>query len=730
MRLNFKQVRKENLKFLVSDAVILWLLPILTAYLRFDGQELNLYTSYLEIWTPFLAIISLAVLIVSGVYRRMWLYAGLTDLMTVIKAVAISTALSFFLLLAMKVQVPGSFFLTEFLLGCILLSATRMTGQFEKFVRKENLKFFIADAVIVTAVPFLTIKALFSAEEAELFFIYVDSWYLTLAIATLIIFSLFGIYAAAWNEENWWAFLSIAAAVTVSVVVAFFILKILRTPFPKIIFVAQWLFEIILVSVPRILYKLKYKDTPKNIKRVAIIGAGGAGAMLLREIRERGRNMEVVCFVDDDPEKIGSFLDGVPIYGDISAINRIAGRMLIREIIIAIPSATGQVLRRINAHCRKTDCVIKNVPSIIDFVNNRVNLSEVRKISLEDLLRREPIQLDVEKISDYLVGKVVLITGAGGSIGSELCRQISKVGAHTILLLGRGENSIYEIHRELIEKYPDQNYQALIANVTDAARMREIFEEYHPDVVFHAAAHKHVPLMESQPDEAVRNNIFGTKNVAELADEFECDMFLLVSTDKAVNPTSVMGATKRVAELILQNIQPHSKTRFVCTRFGNVLGSRGSVVPLFKKQIANGGPVTVTHPEMIRYFMTIPEAVQLVLQAGSQAQGGEVFLFDMGNPVKIKDMAEDLIRLHGLEPGKDIEIVFTGIRPGEKLYEELLTAEEGTKSTKHKKIFKAKVSHVDPEFMEKELETLWQTRDREKILTVFHELIPTYQGKK
>ncbi|MBR0261977.1 MAG: polysaccharide biosynthesis protein [Selenomonadaceae bacterium] len=632
----------------------------------------------------------------------------------------------------MNVQIPESFFLTEILLGCILFSATRLTLQFEKMVRKENLKFFILDAVIVAAVPFVTIYALFSAEELSLFLIYINSWVVTITVSTLVIFYLFGIYGRAWNEENWSAFLSIVAAVTISVASAFFMLKILRAPLPKIIFFTQWILEVILISAGRIFYKLNFADKggSDKVKRVAIVGAGSAGAMLLREIREHAPNMEVTCFVDDDAEKIGSKLDGVPIYGDIVAINRIARKFNIREIIISIPSADGKALRRINEHCRKTDCVIKNVPGIIDFVNNRVSLNEVRKISLEDLLRREPIQMDVEKITQYIVGKIVLITGAGGSIGSELCRQISKVGAHTILLLGRGENSIYEIHRELIEKYPNQNYQALIANVTDVERMREIFETYRPDVVFHAAAHKHVPLMEAQPDEAVRNNVFGTKNVAELADEFKCDMFLLVSTDKAVNPTSVMGATKRVAELVLQNIQRHSKTRFVCTRFGNVLGSRGSVVPLFKKQIANGGPVTVTHPEMIRYFMTIPEAVQLVLQAGSQAEGGEVFLFDMGNPVKIKDMAEDLIKLHGLEPGKDIEIVYTGMRPGEKLYEELLTAEEGTKSTKHKKIFKAKVMNIDPEIMKKELETLWNTRDREKILEVFHELIPTYQGKK
>ena len=732
MNLNFKRIRKENSKFLISDAVILLLLPILTTYLRFEGQELNLYKAYLESWVVLLTAISLVVFILSGMYQRLWLYAGLRDFTVIIRAVTVSTAISFFFLLAMGVQIPESFFLTEFLLGCILFSATRLTLHFEKLVRKENLKFFLLDAVIVAAVPFVTIYALFSTETLSLFLIYIKSWDAAITVATLIIFSLFGIYGRAWNRENWSAFLAIVVAVTISVAVSFFMLRTLNAPLPKTIFLVQWVLEVVLISAGRVFYKLKFGDKgdSNKIKRIAIVGAGSAGAMLLREIREHAPNMEVVCFVDDDQEKIGSKLDDVPIYGDITAINRIARNFNLREIIIAIPSADGRALRRINEHCRKTDCVIKNVPSIIDFVNKRVSLNEIRKISLEDLLRREPIQMDIEKITQYIVGKVVLITGAGGSIGSELCRQISKVGAHTILLLGRGENSIYEIHRELIEKYPNQNYQALIANVTDAERMREIFITYRPDVVFHAAAHKHVPLMEAQPDEAVRNNIFGTKNVAELANEFKCDMFLLVSTDKAVNPTSVMGATKRVAELVLQNIQRNSETRFVCTRFGNVLGSRGSVVPLFKKQIANGGPVTVTHPEMIRYFMTIPEAVQLVLQAGSQAHGGEVFLFDMGNPVKIKDMAEDLIKLHGLEPGKDIEIIYTGMRPGEKLYEELLTAEEGTTSTTHQKIFKAKVMSVDPEFMKKELETLWNTRDREKILQVFHELIPTYHDEK
>lgn len=370
------------------------------------------------------------------------------------------------------------------------------------------------------------------------------------------------------------------------------------------------------------------------------------------------------------------------------------------------------------------------MPGIYSMVNGEIDMGEMREISLEDLLRRDPIQLDFEKITSYIAGKTVLITGAGGSIGSEISRQISRVGAKEIILLGRGENSIYEIHQELIRKYPEQNYRTVIANITDGERMARIFQRFQPQVVFHAAAHKHVPLMEIQPDEAIRNNVFGTKNVAELADENNAEIFVLISTDKAVNPTSVMGATKRAAELVLQKINQHSQTKFVTVRFGNVLGSRGSVVPLFEKQIASGGPVTVTHKEMTRFFMTIPEAVQLVLQAGSQAEGGEVFLFDMGKPVKIKEMAEDLIRLHGLTPGKDINIVYTGLRPGEKLYEELLTSEEGTTSTKHKKIFKAQIQPLDETELMRCLKKLKETTDKKIILKILTHMIPTYKSKQ
>uniref|UniRef100_UPI001567EE9E UDP-N-acetylglucosamine 4,6-dehydratase family protein n=1 Tax=Selenomonas ruminantium TaxID=971 RepID=UPI001567EE9E len=378
----------------------------------------------------------------------------------------------------------------------------------------------------------------------------------------------------------------------------------------------------------------------------------------------------------------------------------------------------------------QTGAKVRIMPGIYEMVTDETNIGEMREIRLEDLLRRDPIHLDFAKITNYIAGKTVLITGAGGSIGSEISRQISRVGAKEIILLGRGENSIYEIHQELKRKFPEQTYHTVIANITDKERMARIFQKFQPQVVFHAAAHKHVPLMEIQPDEAIRNNVFGTQNVAELADANHAEIFVLISTDKAVNPTSVMGATKRTAELVLQEINQHSNTKFVTVRFGNVLGSRGSVVPLFEKQIAAGGPVTVTHKDMTRFFMTIPEAVQLVLQAGSQAEGGEVFLFDMGKPVKIKDMAEDLIRLHGFTPGKDIKITYTGLRPGEKLYEELLTSEEGTTSTKHKKIFKAHIQPLDEQDLKASLQTLKETTDKQIILETLKHMIPTYKSKQ
>ena len=491
------------------------------------------------------------------------------------------------------------------------------------------------------------------------------------------------------------------------------------------------------IGLSRLAFKINldiFTDKQTEQHSVLIIGAGDAGAMLVREIEQNdAATVRIVGFADDDVKKIGNRLAGFSILGAIDQVPDIVEAHHVEHIIIATPSAEGHEIRRITEICRRTHCKVKIMPGLYEMMDTGKQdkgLRQLREIRLEDLLRRDPIELDFDKITHYIAGKTILITGAGGSIGSELSRQISRVGAKEILLLGRGENSIYEIYQELKMKFPEQHYRTIIANITDKVRMEEVFRQYHPQVVFHAAAHKHVPLMEIQPAEAVQNNVFGTKNVAELADAYKSEIFVLISTDKAVNPTSVMGATKRTAELVLQEINQHSMTKFVAVRFGNVLGSRGSVVPLFERQIAAGGPVTVTDPEMTRFFMTIPEAVQLVLQAGSQAEGGEVFLFDMGDPVKINDMACDLIRLHGHVPNQDIRIVYTGLRPGEKLYEELLTSEEGTTSTKHKKIYKAHITPIETNVLTQYLDKLLTNRDVTDILQSLKKLIPTYKSKQ
>ena len=558
-------------------------------------------------------------------------------------------------------------------------------------------------------------------------------------IISIFIFHFYGMYHRIWHYARLRDFYAIVGSVTLSTAVTFLLGIFTASIIPKSVYLIAWMLELGGVGISRLVYKMNVNwlndsKSPAE-KNLLIVGAGDAAAMLVREIEQNddAALMHIVGFVDDDTSKVGSLLAGFPVLGSIDDINKITRKLSIDEIIIAIPSAEGNVIRRIADMCRLAGIETKIMPSLYEMMDSaraHVGMKELRDIHLEDLLRRDPIQLDFDKITSYIKGKTVLITGAGGSIGSELARQISRVGAKEILLLGRGENSIYEIYQELKVKFPQQSYRTIIANITDKARMEEIFKLYKPQVVFHAAAHKHVPLMEIQPVEAVHNNVFGTKNVAMLADKYQSEIFVLISTDKAVNPTSVMGATKRTAELILQEINSHSKTKFVTTRFGNVLGSRGSVVPLFERQIAAGGPITVTDKEMTRFFMTIPEAVQLVLQAGSQAEGGEVFLFDMGNPVKINDMACDLIKLHGLVPNKDIKIVYTGLRPGEKLYEELLTSEEGTTSTKHKKIFKAKIQPLDENELKNSLQTLQNTRNRVEILKTLKQMIPTYKSKQ
>ncbi|MBS6124115.1 MAG: polysaccharide biosynthesis protein, partial [Veillonella sp.] len=458
-----------------------------------------------------------------------------------------------------------------------------------------------------------------------------------------------------------------------------------------------------------------------------IIGAGDAGAIIAREIeRYHKRSRRIIGFVDDDMYKHNRLMNGFRILGNREDIPMLVARYKVEEIIIAMPSVKRDVIREIMEICSPLKCKINTLPGMYQLLDDEVLVSHLHPISIEDLLERDEIHLDTSKVEPYLKDKVVLVTGAGGSIGSEICRQVLRVRPKKLLLLGHGENSIYLIHQELRSIVTEGTLVPIIADIRDKNQLDQIFTDYEPDVVFHAAAHKHVPLMEIQPMAAVLNNIYGTRNVADVAGRHGVERFVMISTDKAVNPTSVMGATKRVAEKVIISMNDTYDTKYITVRFGNVLGSRGSVIPLFKKQIEAGGPVTVTDPEMTRYFMTIPEASQLVLQAGAMGKGGEVFLLDMGEPVKIIDLARNMIRLSGLEPDKDIHIKITGLRPGEKKYEELLTSEEGTNRTNHTKIFEAPLDTVDRDWLIEKISTFDSCETDMDVIGVLQDIIPTY----
>jgi len=478
------------------------------------------------------------------------------------------------------------------------------------------------------------------------------------------------------------------------------------------------------------LIQYNFNHKAKKHHNALIIGAGDCGTMIAKELKyNRSSDMYPVAFIDDAPLKHDSRIHGVPIIGGRQLIGHTVEKFAVDDIIIAMPSVSKREISEIVSMCKCTKAKLKIMPHLNDLINGKVTVNQIRDVEVEDLLGREPIKVDLDGIANYVEGKTVLITGAGGSIGSEMCRQIAPFKPARLMLLGHGENSIYTIEMELRRKFPDLVLETVIADIQDAARMDDVFCKSRPHVVFHAAAHKHVPLMERNPTEAIKNNVFGTKNVAECADRYQAERFVLISTDKAVNPTSVMGATKRVAEMFIQCLDKTSATKFVAVRFGNVLGSRGSVIPFFKQQIAMGGPVTVTHPDMIRYFMTIPEAVQLVIQAGSFAQGGEIFILDMGKPVKIVDLAKDLIKLSGFEPGVDIDIQYTGIRPGEKLFEELLTDEEGITSTLHDRIFIGKpmnINRYDLDFEMKKLEKMIG-ENPDIIRNMLGHIVPSFQ---
>jgi FlaA1/EpsC-like NDP-sugar epimerase len=600
-----------------------------------------------------------------------------------------------------------------------------------------SIALIVIDCLIVMLVPFLALFIRLEGTMESNYYAILWKYLPMIVIVRLTFFYLFGLYNRLWRYASISELLAITGAVTVSTLFITTYMYLSGAALPRSIHVISWLLNILIIGSSRMLIRILYllrqsklKQNGCNTKKnVLIIGAGDAGAMIAREMLHSRycTDKYLVGFIDDSLEKKDQRIFGVKVLGNRKEIYSIVTKYNIQEIIIAMPSISGSTIKEIIQKCKSTGCEVKTLPGLYEMIDGKVTVQQLRNVDITDLLRREPVKLDLEEIAGYLSGKRVLVTGAGGSIGSELCRQIAKMSPASLALVGKGENSIYEIDRELRGTNANFAIKPIIADIRDADRINAIFAEFRPQVVFHAAAHKHVPLMEAQPVEAVRNNIFGTKAVAEAADRMDTEIFVMISTDKAVNPTSVMGATKRVAELIIQHMNRISTTKFVAVRFGNVLGSRGSVIPLFKKQIAKGGPITITHPDMKRYFMTIPEASQLVLQAGAMAKGGEVFVLDMGEPVKIVDMAYDLIELSGLKSHTDIKIKFTGLRPGEKLFEEILTAEEGTNSSKHEKIYIANIKETDEEILQRGLLKLQTQENRAKIIETLGELIPAYK---
>jgi FlaA1/EpsC-like NDP-sugar epimerase len=517
-------------------------------------------------------------------------------------------------------------------------------------------------------------------------------WLVPLLVLRTAIYGWFGLFHGLWRYTGQRDLLDLAKATSASsAAYGLLILLLGLRAFPRSVLVTEFILTILLVGGVRFANRTFAQATRglhKPDRRVLIVGAGDAGELLLREmLRNMGGRMEPVGFLDDDPAKRGVQIHGIRVLGALDQAPQVIAEHRISDVVIAMPSASGQVLRRILEKVTVPDVAVRTMPGIQHLIDGRVTVSQLRNVDIQDLLGRAPVELDEREIGDMVRNEVVLVTGAGGSIGSELCRQVCRYQPRALVLVEQAENALYEIHRELSSRYPTTDLAPRIADITDRVRLDQIFREFKPGVVIHAAAHKHVPMMEWNPGEAVKNNVGGTRNLADLAHEHHARRFVMISTDKAVNPTSVMGCTKRVAELYVQSQAQRSKTIFVTVRFGNVLGSNGSVIPLFREQIARGGPVTVTHPDMQRYFMTIPEASQLVLQAAAMGDSGEVYVLDMGEPVRIVTLAEDLIRLSGLQPGRDIEIQFVGTRPGEKLFEELSIDTEDARKTKHAKIF-------------------------------------------
>ncbi len=601
------------------------------------------------------------------------------------------------------------------------------------------------DIIAVFLAMFLALLARFDFDFAAIPLHFIENAWKSMpaaVITTLLIFGIFRLYSSLWSYAGAMEMMYVVSACIVETVVNMILILLSHPetgyPVPRSYYAFFGIFLFGLVFLCR--YSYRAARSVRNMVRdadytrnVLIIGAGESGNALIKEIKNsRYLKKRVVGVIDDNKGKLGGYIHGVKIVGTREDIIEKSEELHVHEIIVAMPSASPKQMKRILDICKQTRCELKRLPGIYQLVNGDVSISNLKEVDVNDLLGREPVNVDLDSIMGYVSGKTVMVTGGGGSIGSELCRQIASHNPKQLVIVDIYENSTYDIQNELKVKFPELKLAVLIASVRNTNRMKSIFETYRPDIIYHAAAHKHVPLMEDSPNEAVKNNVLGTWKLVRAADYYKVKRFVMISTDKAVNPTNVMGATKRICEMIIQTYNKRSKTEYVAVRFGNVLGSNGSVIPLFKKQIERGGPVTVTHPEIIRYFMTIPEAVSLVLQAGAYAKGGAIFILDMGEPVKILDLAKNLILLSGHKPEEDIQIVFTGLRPGEKLYEEMLMAEEGMQDTANRRIHIGKPIEFDEEKFLAQLQELseYVVTEPDDIRAWISRIAPTYHPKE
>ena len=613
--------------------------------------------------------------------------------------------------------------------------------KLKSYVNRKRLaiELVLFDIIAIQLAAFLAILTRFEFRIHTIEPLFIDTLvhYAVLnTFCSICIFAAYRMYSTLWSFASIMDFFNVVKAVLISSVFQFIGIHMLAWPIPRsfIVLYIGWLgiaavFPRMMIRILRGGRRIPLQAIGKQAIPVMLIGAGEAGSIILQEFKNsKFVEKEIVCVIDDDPKKWGTFIHGVPVVGGRRKITQSVVRFGIQEIVLAIPTLKPHERKNIINICQQTGCKMSTLPGIYQLINCDVKVSMLRDVQIEDLLGREAVRTDLESIMSYVKDQKVMVTGGGGSIGSELCRQIADDQPKQLIIIDNYENAAYELQMELGRKHPELDVIVLIVSVQNRRKIREIFEQYKPDLVFHAAAHKHVPLMEYSPCEAIKNNVFGTMNVASEANRSGVKRMVLIFTDKAVRPTNIMGASKRICEMVIQTYNQRSKTEYVAVRFGNVLGSNGSVVPLFKQQIREGGPVTETHPDIIRYFMTIPEAVSLVLQAGAYAQGGEIFILDMGEPVKILDLAENMIRLSGLVPGEDIEIKFTGLRPGEKLYEELLIDDDNKKETANKRIFIGQPIKIDEaEFDEKmkELEKATFSED-ENIRQVVKKLVPEY----